>query len=349
MWLKFLDNIQKYLFFWVTGAIILGLLQVLVFGGYPFDPLICLFAALIMIYPSLVPLSFDKLKGAIKRYDIILISVLLNFVLAPLLAVIIGYLFLSQEPLLWLGLILLSLLPGGGMVTTWALKSKADMPTTVGIIFFNLLLAILITPFAMSFALNKLTGEFLQKTEEATCALSEVSSGVASCGLSGGVTPIKIALPVFAIVVIPLILAYFTQKILKKKKGEEWLNKKKRFFGEFSNLGLVIILFVLMSLENNSVLFEDMGLIFKSFISLMIFYLITLFVSLFVYKKFFNNSVGKSLVWGSYLRYITLALGLSIALIIGDSNLSGMIIIIALSYFVQIPISFWLNKYFKNN
>jgi arsenite transporter len=349
MWIKFLDNIQKYLFFWVTGAIVLGLLQVLVFGGNPFNPLICLLAALIMIYPSLVPLSFDKLKGAIKRYDIILISILLNFVLAPFLAIVIGYLFLSQDPLLWLGLILLSLLPGGGMVTTWALKSKADMPTTVGIIFFNLLLAILITPFAMSFALNKLTGEFLQKTEEATCALSEVSSGVASCGLGGGVTPIKIALPVFAIVVIPLILAYFTQKILKKKKGEEWLNKKKRFFGEFSNLGLVIILFVLMSLESNLILFSEPQLIIRSLMALVLFYFITLAISLFLYKNFFNNTDGKALVWGSYLRYITLALGLGISLIYGNSNLGGMIIIIVLSYFIQIPISFWLVKFLKNN
>lgn len=349
MWLKFLGNIQKYLFFWVTGAIVLGLLEVLIFGGYPFNPLICLLAALIMIYPSLVPLSFDKLKEAIKRYDIILISVFLNFVLAPLLAVIIGYLFLSQDPLLWLGLILLSLLPGGGMVTTWALKSKADMPITVGIIFFNLLMAILVTPFAMSFALNKIGGGALKKTDETICAVSEISSGMTSCGLGGGVTPIKIALPVFFIVVIPLILAYFTQGILKKKKGEEWFNKKKKFFGEFSNLGLVIILFALMSLENNYVLFEEARLIFKSFVSLVLFYFSTLFVALLVYKKFFNNSIGKSLVWGSYLRYITLALGLSIALIIGDSSLSGMIIIIASSYFIQIPTSFWLNKYFKNN
>ena len=70
MWLKFLDNIQRYLFFWVIGAITLGLLQVLYFGGYPFSPLICLLAALVMIYPSLVPLSFGNLKQAVKKYNI---------------------------------------------------------------------------------------------------------------------------------------------------------------------------------------------------------------------------------------------------------------------------------------
>jgi len=70
---------------------------------------------------------------------------------------------------------------------------------------------------------------------------------------------------------------------------------------------------------------------------------------LFLYKNFFNNTDGKALVWGSYLRYITLALGLGISLIYGNSNLGGMIIIIVLSYFIQIPISFWLVKFLKNN
>lgn len=350
MWLKLLDNIQKYLFFWVTGAIVLGLLQVLVFGGYPFNPIICLFAALVMIYPSLIPLSFDKLGEAVKNYKVIVVSVFLNFVISPLAAVLIGFFFLKAEPVLWIGLILLALLPGGGMVTTWALKSKANMPTIIGVIFFNLLIAILVVPVALSFALNKLTGEILQQPEEVPCALSEVSPGVASCGLGGdGVTPIKIALPVFAIVVIPLVLAYFTQKILKKKKGEEWFNEKKKLFGEFSNLGLIIILFSLMSLENNSILFREPGLIVKSLFVLVLFYFVNLFLSLVIYKKYFKNSLGRSLVWGSYLRYITLALGLGISLIYGNNDLVGMIIIIALSYFIQIPSSFWLNKYFKNN
>ena len=350
MWIKLLDNIQKYLFFWITGAIMLGLLQVLFFGGIPFSPSICLLAALIMIYPSLVPLSFNKIKNIFKKYNIILASILLNFVLSPFLAVLFGYIFLQNYPALWLGLILLSLLPGGGMVTTWALKSKADMPTTVSIVFINLLLAILITPFALSFAFNRLGASVFDVVKEKSCGLSEASSGVVSCGLGGGgVSPLKIALPIFFIIVVPLILAYFTQKIIKKKRGNEYFEKKKIFFGEFSNFGLIIVLFILMSLESNSILFAEPQLVFKSLIALFFFYLVNLFAVLFLYKKFFNTADGRALAWGGYLRYITLALGLGISLIYGNSNLAEMIIIIVLSYFIQIPISFWLASYFNKN
>lgn len=350
MFIKFLDNIQKYLFFWIAGAIVLGLAQVKFWGGYSFTPFVCLLAALIMIYPSLVPLSFERLGGALKKYKIIIASVLLNFVLAPFLAVIIGYFFLSDEPVLWLGLILLSLLPGGGMVTTWALKSKADMPLTVGIVFFNLLIAILAAPFALSFALNKLDSAIFLSDNNTVCALNEVGSGIVSCGLgNSGITPAKIVLPVFFIVLVPLALAYFTQKIIKIKKGQEYFEKTKKFFGEFGNLGLILVLFILMSLKENMILFSEKELILKSLFVLVLFYSGNLMAVIFLYKNIFKGPEGKALVWGSYLRYITLALGLSVSLIYGNRNLTGLVIIIVFSYFIQIPASFWLAKYFKNN
>ena len=50
----FLNNIQKNLLWWIFGAVAVGLLNVKLFGGIGFSSLICLLAAFIMIYPSLV-------------------------------------------------------------------------------------------------------------------------------------------------------------------------------------------------------------------------------------------------------------------------------------------------------
>ena len=132
--IKLLDNIQKFLFFWIASAIFAGLAVVYFFGGFKFTPIICLIAAIVMIYPSFVPLAFDKLPASMKNYPVIITSMVINFVVFPFLAYYIGGIFLEQEPVLRLGLLLLALLPGGGMVTTWAMKSHADMPTTIGIV-----------------------------------------------------------------------------------------------------------------------------------------------------------------------------------------------------------------------
>lgn len=345
--IKLLDNIQKYLFFWITSVILGSLLFVWFFGGYAFTPVICFVAAIVMIYPSLVPLSFSKLPASLKQYRIIIASIIINFIVFPLFAYFVSGVFLEQEPILRLGFILLSLLPGGGMVTTWAMKSHADMPTTIGIVIVNLFVAIVAVPFGMSFAMNHFAVEkAVNKQTETMCVVEKTTGGIASCDFGGdGISALKIAIPIFVIVVIPLLFAYLTQKIIIKKKGQEHFNNIKRNFGKFSNLGLLVVLGMLMSLENNSIIFDNPRILIDIFVPLIVFYGVGLIVILFLYNKISDKKVGKAFVWGSYLRYITLALGIAISLVFQNEQLSPIITVIVLSYFIQIPSSFWLSKY----
>ncbi len=348
--IKFLDNIQKYLFFWITGTIVVGLAIVYFFGGYKFTPIICLVAAIVMIYPSFVPLAFDKLPTSMKNYPAIIASIVVNFIVFPSLAYFIGGIFLEQEPVLRLGLMLLALLPGGGMVTTWAMKSRADMPTTIGIVIINLLIAIVVVPFGISFFMNHFGLNEIVSAPETMCAIEQTTGGIASCDFGGdGISPMKIALPIFVIVIVPLIFAFFTQKIIIKRKGHQYFDHIKKNFGKFSNFGLLIVLLALMSLENNSVIFEEPKILIDIFIPLVIMYITGLGIAILLYRTFHNKSVGKAFVWGSYLRYITLALGIAISLVFQDERLAVITTVIVLSYFIQIPSSFMLAKYFENH
>lgn len=345
-----LDNIQRRLLWWIFGAVAVGLLGVKIFGGYAFSSAICLLAALVMIYPSLVPLDFTKLKHAHKDSKIIVISLFLNFVVSPAIALLLGYVFLQHEPALWVGLMLISLLPGGGMATTWALKSKADMPAVIGIIFVNLIAAIVIVPAALLSILQRFSQLQIPAAANlpasGTCAVSAITGGSLSCSAAqGAISPIKIIIPIVFIVVIPLILAYLTQVFIIKKKGNTYFDGLKSFFAKVSNLGMVLVLLVLMGLKSNAVIFAHPEMILSSILPLALFYLIQLFVVMAIYKKFFNNQKGRSLVWGSYLRYITLALGLSTSLIYQNPSLSVIVVIIIMAYFVQIPSSFMVAKH----
>ena len=369
-----LQIIQKNLMLFIVLVMVMGLANVQVFGGFKFTPLICLLAALVMIYPSLVPLDFGKIGEVKKHWKIMLISVVLNFVVVPLVAYWASGLFLNDNPAMRLGFIILALLPGGGMVTTWALKSKSDMMTTVGIVLLNLLLAVVLVPFGITLATKQLdlgqakqavstknvaqinqlpnnkqldskVGYLQKKNSQEECVVEKITDKKASCVLGeGGITPIKIIIPIIFIIFFPLILAFGTQKMIIRYKGQKFFNEKKKTFGAFSNFGLLIVLFVLMSLKNNVTIFEQADLLLKIFIALLLFYGITFAVVYFLYKKFYNNSQGKALLWGSYLRYITLALGLAISLVFQDEALSPIILVIVLSYFIQIPSSFLIVK-----
>jgi ACR3 family arsenite efflux pump ArsB len=344
-----LDNIQKYLLWWIFSAVVLGLLNVKLFGGIGFSFVICLLAAGIMIYPSLVPLDFEKLRYVHENAVIIGVSLLLNFIVAPFLAALLGYVFLHAYPALWVGIMLLSLLPGGGMATTWALKSKADMPTVIGIIFTNLIAAVLIVPTALSYILNAFTrSQFANVPDsaaDAVCAVGQATGGVLSCASGGSISPMKIIVPIVFIVVVPLIMAYVTQSVIMKKRGGAYFEKVKPFFSKFSNLGMVVVLLILMSLKSNEIVFSRPEMILVSVVPLALFYLIQFAVVIAIYGRFYKNEKGRSLVWGSYLRYITLALGLVTSLIYADPSLSVVIVIVILSYFIQIPTSFLIARY----
>lgn len=386
-----LKFIQKNLLTLIILTIVAGLLNVKFFGGYKFTPLICLWAALLMIYPSLVPLPFEKIKNINQQRRLLFLSVILNFVVAPLVAYFVGGLFLPSEPALRLGIILLALLPGGGMVTMWALKSGADMLTTVGIVLLNLLLAILIVPFGLSYAMNRLsinqgdninqvstvkqevnfkqtpenmllenTGAIPWESNSAltipsdtatteSCVIEKASRGFASCDFGGeGITPIKIVIPIVFIILLPLLLAFLTQKFLLKKKESKQVDKIKKKFGAFSNAGLLIILFILMSLEDNIIIFNQGELIGRILTALLLFYGIIFWIVWFIYEKFYFNPQGKALLWGSYLRYITLALGLAISLVYQDRTLEPVILVVVLSYLIQIPSSYLITNLLKN-
>lgn len=347
MFFNILDNIQKYLFVWILGAVVFGLIGLKVFGGYSFSPLICVLAAIIMVLPSFVPLAFGELKKVFSQAKIISFSLLFNFVVAPSLAIILGYLFLQDNYVVWLGLIILSLLPGGGMVSTWASKSGADMSVTIGMVIANLLVAVLVFPLAISIALNKLN--ILSSPSSSTCALDDVSGGAVSCFLGGGqVSALSMILPLIVIVFIPLVLAYFLQLAIIKKKGKNYFDQTKNIFGKISNAGLVVVLFLLMGIKNNTIIFSDISLVFKTLLPLVLFYIISIAIILLFYKKYYQNALGKALVWGSSLRYITLALGIAISLVYQNGIFINMVVVMVLSYFIQIPLSFLLFKYLKN-
>lgn len=345
---RLLDNVRSNLFFWILGSMIAGLFVGRVTGGLPFSPYLCVLAALIMIYPSLVPLPFDRLRFGFSAYREISLSLLVNFVASPALAWFLGAVFLADYPELRIGLLLLSLLPGGGMATTWALRSKADMPASVGIIVVNLLVSILSVSLVLPIAMDRLVPPRIAVSDDAAvCVFEETTGGALSCGIGGEGTagPFSLALPMLVIVVVPLVLAYATREAVVRRKGRARFDTVKERFGQGSNLGLAVVLFLLMSLESNRVLFEHPDLLLRAFVPVALFYLALLIVSLTLAGRDRRTPRGKALVWGSFLRYVTLSLGLAVSLVFRDPVYALSILPVALAYFVQIPLSFRLERY----
>jgi ACR3 family arsenite efflux pump ArsB len=343
---KILTQIEKNMMWWLLGVSIAGILFSRFAGGIAFSAFICLLAAFVMIYPSLLPLDFSQLKDIGKNYKIIILSVFINFVVSPLLAYLFAGLFLGDQPALKFGLILLSILPGGGMATSWALKTKAHMGVMIELVIVNLLVAAVVAPFVISYLLNNAENQIVIEEPLGQCAVETITAGAADCFFGGadGVTAWQIALPIVMIIIIPLLLAYFTRAIITKKRGQAYLQAQRNFFKNISNIGMLAVVFLLMSLRANAVVFDNWLLVLKAIIPLFLYYLSMLMIAYWSFDRFAVGEVGRAFSWGVYLRYITLALGLATSLIFQNDSLSLMVIIIMLSYFIQIPLSFVLAK-----
>lgn len=347
MFFVLLDLVQRKLFPFILLAVLGGILFGRVTGGFAFSPVLCALAAFVMIYPSLVPLPFDRLRSGFFAYREIGRSLFVNLVVSPFVAWSLGAVFLADEPALRIGLLLLALLPGGGMATTWALRSRADLPATIGIILSNLFASVVVTAFVLPLSMERLMpAASAPVSETGVCLFEETTGGALSCGMgTDGPSALSLAVPMIVIVLVPLSAAFLTEAVLVRRYGKARSDAIRERFGQASNAGLILVLFLLMSLESNRVLFEHPGLLLRSAIPVVALYAILLSGALLSAGKDCRTPRGKALVWGSFLRYVTLALGLSVSLVFQDPAYALAIIPVVLAYFVQIPLSFRLERY----
>ena len=189
---KILNLIKKNLIISILIAMVLGLL-----AGYFLEDVSWLKSTILpltfmLVYPMMVTL---KLESILQKTNVKLqvATQIINFVVFPLLAFVIGLIFFKEEPYFRLGLLLISLLPTSGMTISWTVMSKGNVNEAIRMVVIGLLLGALLSPLYITFFMGE--------------------------AISVPIT--KIFTQIIVVVFVPLVLAFITQKLLKKKYGEE--------------------------------------------------------------------------------------------------------------------------------
>lgn len=305
-------NLTKLIF----AVMVLGLLNSYFFGGMPFNIIICASASFLMIYPMFINLKIGDIVE-IKNYKLaILLSLFINFILSPFYAYILGKLFLSDQPYMALGLFLISLIPTSGMTATWTERAKGNLKVALSIIAISLLVVIISLPIALPMFAGNL--------------------------MSAG--PMFIFARIMMVIIIPLILGDITRRAIIKNKGLDYYKSKKPMFSGLSSTGLLVVLFLIMSLDANKLLVENPLLVLKAIVPILIYYIL-MFGSSTLLAKGFQYPVSIAVIYGTSVRYLALALGIAVPLLGSGSNSSMVVFIVALAFFVQVPFSSLFSKY----
>jgi ACR3 family arsenite transporter len=234
---KHLGFFEKYLAVWVALCMAIGLLlsQYLPELSQAIDgwqvrgisvPIgICLF---LMMYPALLNIQLDELKRLAKNPKPIVLTLFSNWIIAPIVTVILANLFLTGHDQLIVSVILLGSSPCTAMVLVWGALAEGNQEQNF-----------------ITTSLNTITIMILY------APVVSLLTGVQKIPIDRMMLLISVAV----FIGLPIVLGYLSKKYLIQSKGERWFNGFYRpTVGRVSMLALLTTLIVLFSLNGDVLL-----------------------------------------------------------------------------------------------
>lgn len=299
------------------GAI-LGLAYGYVYEGFIFSSNICLFAGITMIMPTLFKVKVSDILLVFEYRTLMFKGLLVNYLLIPIIAIIIG--LLTNDFGIAAGLFLLSVLSGGGLVMHWIKKTDADTSLGFVLLFINLLFVSLSLLMLHTFGIY--SAEYFGATYSDEINVSNFAKAV-----------------IILLIVVPFILS---RVIIFIKPLQNFIEKYQSYLGKFS---LFAIIFYLFGLQNSQQLFDlydfEIELFYTSIVAVIVFYIFIYVLARVVYNL--ESPQERAAFWHSITRYLTLALLIS-TFTTGTFGVS-MILPIMFAYIVQLPLAIGLSKY----
>lgn len=270
--LKFLD---RYLTLWIFLAMIFGVSLGYFFPGISIRvnsfssgttniPLAI--GLILMMYPPLAKVDYALLPQIFKDKKVISISLLLNWIIGPVLMFILAVIFLRNDPEFMIGLILIGLARCIAMVIVWNDLAKGNREYAALLIALNSIFQIVSYSFLVWLFINVLPQKL----------------GLGNFSVSVPIKEVKESVLIY--LGIPFLAGFLSRYFLIKSKGKEWYNRK--FIPIISPVTLYALLFTIVlmfSLKGDKILELPMDVI-KIAIPLVIYFILMFFLSFFINK-----------------------------------------------------------------